>query len=57
MKYDYLSFLIIIHKLLYQIKRKSEIKNKNNYQTFLNYFIFKNYFSINFKKLFYKIEK
>ena len=45
MKDNYLYFLIISHKLLYQMKGKSKIKNKNNYQTyFSNYFIFKNYF-------------
>ena len=35
MKEDSLSFLIIFHKLLYQIERKNKIKNKNNFQFFL----------------------
>ena len=58
MKDGSLSFLLIFHKLLYQVEGESKIKNKNNYQTnFSNYFVFKNYFQISSKKLFYKIDK
>ena len=58
MKDIYLSFLIIFHKLLYQVKGENKIKNKNNCQTdFSNYFVCKNYFQISSRKLFYKTEK
>ena len=58
MKDDSLSFLVIFHKLLYQVEEERKIKNKNNYQIdFSNYLIFKNCFQISSRKLFYKIDK
>ena len=58
MKDDFLSFLVIFHKLLYQVEGESKIKNKNYCQIdFSNYFVFKNYFQISSRKLFYKTIK